>query len=66
MGYRFGLWRCNVSFTGDCSGDITWFQRPADGNVYGYCEHHMDMGVHIDSRSTTPESYRLVRVEDLT
>ncbi len=64
MGHRFGLGRCNVSFTGDCSGDVVWFQRPVDGNVYGYCEHHVDMGVHEDRRDI-PESYRLVRVKGL-
>ncbi|SVC94219.1 uncharacterized protein METZ01_LOCUS347073 [marine metagenome] len=57
--------KCNVSFTGACSGDITMFKQPATGSVYGYCQYHIDIGL-TDDRRDMSEGYRLVRVEDLT
>lgn len=53
--------RCNVSFTGDCSGDITMFKRPVDNNTYGYCEYHVNIGVPFDRRSM-PDEYRLIEI----
>lgn len=57
--------KCNVSFTGACSGDVTMFKQPATGSVYGYCQYHVDIGLTEDRRDI-PDSYRLVKVTDLT